>query len=77
MDVPITKLRKNQVVMIKQLSGGYNYQNKLRAMGIREGKYVKIVTIQPFHGPLVVEIDNMKITVGRGMAQGIIVEPKE
>jgi len=77
MGIPITEMKKNQIVMIKQLVGGVNYQNKVRALGIREGKNVKIVTIQPFRGPLVIEIDNMKITLGRGMAKGIIVEPGE
>jgi ferrous iron transport protein A len=74
MEVPITELKKEQVVMIKQLAGGCNYQNKLRSMGIREGKKVRIVAIQPFSGPLVINVDNIKITVGRGMAKGIIVE---
>jgi ferrous iron transport protein A len=44
-------------------------------MGIREGKVLKMVASYPFAGPLVVEVDGREITLGRGIAQRIIVNP--
>jgi len=42
-------------------------------MGIREGKTLKVVACYPFSGPLVVEVDGREITLGRGIAQRIMV----
>jgi len=39
-----------------------------------EGKIVKVVTRHPFGGPLVLEVDGNKTTIGRGMARRIIVK---
>jgi ferrous iron transport protein A len=54
-----------------------SFQRRLRTLGIREGKSLKIVAIHPFAGPLVVEVDGREITLGRGIAQRIIAEVKE
>jgi ferrous iron transport protein A len=43
-------------------------------MGIREEKKVKMVARQPIQGPIVIEIDRRQTTIGRGMANKIIVE---
>lgn len=72
-ETPITELQEGMEASILRLSGGMSFQKKLRTMGIREGKNIKILTKQPFHGPVVVEVDNRKTTIGRGMAQRIIV----
>ena len=42
-------------------------------MGIREGKTIRLVALQPFHGPVVVEIDEREITLGHGMADRVII----
>ncbi len=74
MTIPLGSLKEGQEARIVQLDGGDEFQRKLRTIGIREGKVVKVLTRQPFGGPVVVEIDGRSTTIGRGMARRIIVE---
>jgi ferrous iron transport protein A len=46
-------------------------------MGIREGKRLKVVAIHPFAGPLVLDIDGREITLGRSIAQRIMVKVED
>ena len=74
MEIPLTNLKIGIEVPIVKLLGGINFKRKLRTMGIRENKSVNIVTKHPFGGPIVVEVDGRKTTIGRGMAQRILVK---
>jgi ferrous iron transport protein A len=77
METPITSLRAGASAMVVRLLGqGYTFQRRLRTMGIREGKSVRILAIHPMAGPLVLEVDGREITVGRGIAQRIMVQEK-
>ncbi len=77
METPITSLRAGTEALIVRLLGqGCAFQRRLRTMGIREGKSVRVVAIHPLAGPLVLEVDGRQITIGRGIAQRIIVETK-
>ncbi|MDD4162090.1 MAG: FeoA family protein [Methanothrix sp.] len=74
METPITSLRAGTVAQITTLLGqGCSFQRKLRTMGIREGKRLKVVAIHPFAGPMVLDIDGRQITLGRSIAQRIMV----
>ena len=46
---------------------------QLENLGIRVGKEVKVVSIQPF-GPVMIEIDGRRTALGRGRAAKIYVE---
>ena len=74
MELPATKMKKGESGIIKRILGGYNFQHKMRSIGLREGKRVLIRTRQPFGGPLVLSFDGRETTIGRGMARRIIVE---
>jgi len=74
METSITTIKEGKKVTIIRLIGGYGFQRRLRNMGIREGKVIKVVTRHPFGGPLVVSVDDRNTTIGRGMAERIIVE---
>ena len=54
-------------------SGHGGGAKQLENLGIRIGKEVKVVSIQPF-GPVVIEIDGHKTALGRGRAAKIYVE---
>jgi ferrous iron transport protein A len=73
METSIVDLKEGQSGTIVSLTGGSAFQRKLRAMGIREGQIIKLVSRQPFGGPLVVEVNRRQTTLGRGMAERIIV----
>ena len=64
----------NKKARIISLEGGRGFQRKLRVMGIREGQTTTIISKQPFRGPITVKIGSCQITLGRGMANKILVE---
>ena len=73
MEQPITSLETGKTVVILRLEGGYLFRKKMGEMGIRERKTIRLVAIHPFHGPIVVEVDGRETTLGRRMAEHIIV----
>lgn len=72
--ISLLDLKDNKKAKIVGVQGGLGLQRKLRVMGIREGQEIKIVTKQPFRGPLTVNVCGSQMTLGRGMAQKILVE---
>lgn len=72
--ISLLHLPYNKKARIISIQGGYGLQRKLRVMGIREGQEIKIVSRQPLRGPLTIEIRDSQMTLGRGMAQKILVE---
>jgi len=78
METSITSLEVGVEAQVTALLGqGCSFQRKLRTMGIREGKRLKVVAIYPFAGPLVLDIDGRQITLGRGIAQRIMVRVED
>jgi ferrous iron transport protein A len=78
METLITSLQAGAVAQITALLGqGCSFQRKLRTMGIREGKRLKVVAIHPFAGPLVLDIDGREITLGRSIARRIMVKVED
>lgn len=74
MQKALGSLKSNQSGKIVRVEGGYGFQRKLRTLGIREEKTVKMIARQPIKGPVVIEIEGRQTTIGRGIANKIIVE---
>lgn len=72
--ISLTYLSPNKRAKIICLEGGQGFQRKLRVMGIREGQIIKTVSKQPFRGPITITVNGCQMTLGRGMANKIIVE---
>ena len=72
--ISLSQLPKDKNARIVNVYGGHGFQRKLRVMGIREGQNIKIVSKQPFRGPLTIEVCGSQMTMGMGMAQKIFVE---
>jgi ferrous iron transport protein A len=77
MEKPVTYLETGKNAVILRLEGGYLFRKKMGAMGIREQKTIRLVAKHPFHGPVVVEVDGREMTLGRRMAEHIIVGDPE
>ena len=77
MEIPLLNLEAGKKAKIKRLEGGFTFQNKLATLNIRIGKTIKMVTAQPFRGPVVIEVDDRKVTLGMGMAMRIFVEEEK
>ena len=46
---------------------GRECSRKFACMGIIKDKIFEVAAIQPMKGPVTVKVDNMRITIGRGM----------
>jgi len=73
----LLNLSVKQKAKITMIYGGHGLQHRLDSMGIRTGKEIKVISKQPFRGPLTVEIRGCQMTLGRGMARKIMVEVSE
>lgn len=70
----LTNLKVGESGIVLSLEGGSCFQQRLRTLGLKEKKKLRVVAIHPFRGPVVIEIDDRKISIGRGMASKILVE---
>ncbi len=70
--IELTKAPCNQPLEIKSVTG--SMEKKLESIGIRKGRRIRKIACQPFGGPVVVEVDGSKISLGRGFASKIEVE---
>jgi ferrous iron transport protein A len=71
---PLSLLSVDESGKIHEINGGYGFQRKLNTMGIRKNQGIKIMSKQPFRGPITVKVCGCMMTIGQGMAQKIIVE---
>ena len=69
----LSQLKQDEKAIIQTLLGGGGMQHRLRSVGVKEGKLLRVVARHHFSGPLVVEVERRHITIGRGMAQKIVV----
>ena len=72
-DETLAQLKPGEQAAIISLQGGGGMQHRLRSVGVKEGKLLRVVARHHFSGPLVVEVERHHITIGRGMAQKIVV----
>ena len=70
----LANLLPGEKAKIVELDGGYVFQRKLRTMGIREGKVLRVVAMHPVGGPFVVDVEGEVVAIGRGMVRRIFVE---
>jgi ferrous iron transport protein A len=71
---PLSQLSINEMGRVYDIEGGYGFQRKLNTMGIRKDQVIKIISRQPFRGPITVKVCGCMMTIGCGMAKKIIVE---
>lgn len=74
METELIQMRDGEKAVVRRVAGGMGMSRHLGALGIREGKMLKVVARHPFGGPVVIEIDGRAITIGRGIAARIWVE---
>jgi ferrous iron transport protein A len=72
--IPLSKLPMEKKGRINDIQGGLEFQRRLCTMGIRKDQEIKILSKQPFRGPITIQISGCMVTIGQGMAQKIKVE---
>ncbi|SHG87390.1 ferrous iron transport protein A [Thermosyntropha lipolytica DSM 11003] len=70
----IVELRPGQKARVKEIKKGVNGQRRLFEIGLIPGTELKLLSSHPFNGPLVLQVGNAKIALGRGMAEAVEVE---
>jgi len=64
----------NQILEVMAVNGDVNWEKRFESMGIRKGRRIRKIADQPFGGPVVIEINGSKISLGRNIAAKIEVE---
>lgn len=74
--IDLTQMKPGEFGSIEEIGGGCCLARKLQSMGIREGKKVTKVSSHFWHGPHTIEIDNLRVAIGFGMAKRIMIQVK-
>jgi len=74
MIIDLTQLQPGESGVIKEISGGYGLARKLQSMGMRQGKKITKVSSHFWRGPQTIEIDNLQVAIGFGMARRILIQ---
>ncbi len=74
MTIDLTQMQPGEAGIVKEIQGGHGFVRKLQSMGVRPDKKITKVSSHFWRGPQTVEIDNLQIAVGFGMARRILVE---
>lgn len=72
--IELSKAPCNEKLEVKAIYIDLDWGKRLESMGIRKGRHIRKIANQPFGGPVVIEVDSMKISLGRNIAQKIEVE---
>ncbi len=76
MTIDLTQLQPGETGIVEEIQGGHGIRSKLQSMGVRPGKKITKVSSHFWRGPQTVEVDNIQIAMGFGMARKILVEVK-
>lgn len=74
MTIDLTQMQPGENGIIEEIHGGYGLIRKLQSMGMRQGKKITKVSSHFWRGPQTVEIGNLQIAIGFGMARRIMVK---
>jgi len=69
---PLSLLPKGTRAKIIQIDAGRGLEGRLKHMGLYQGEVIKVV--QNTEGPVVVAKGGMRLALGRGMSQKVLVE---
>jgi len=72
-EISLVTLERGESATVVSLDGGIGFQKRLRSVGLKEGKKIRVVAVHPFGGPVVAETDGRQVTIGRKMAQRVTV----
>jgi Fe2+ transport system protein FeoA len=67
-------VKEKQVVLIKQLAGGFGQRRKLLGLGIYPGEAVRVLHNSAFGGPILIEVRGNEVAIGKTVAADVEVE---
>ena len=73
MTTSLDQLSVGATARVKQLSGGFGFQQHVQDLGLKIGQILRKVH-QTNTGPILIEFESQTAAVGRGIARRIIVD---
>ena len=70
--VPITLIPENKTVKLSKIEGGLHLKRRLMDLGFVPNATIKIIK-NSYFGPLIVELKDSRLAIGRGEAQNIFI----
>jgi Fe2+ or Zn2+ uptake regulation protein/Fe2+ transport system protein FeoA len=70
----LAEIKKGIRARVRQVTGGMQAVKRLQALGIMPGKEITKLSEMPFHGPVVVSVEQTRMALGFGLAKKVIVE---
>lgn len=74
MEISLLELKVGKKAEIVGFAGGWGMQRRLISMGIKPGKILRKISLQPLWGPITVEVGGARVAIGRGMSSRITVK---
>lgn len=71
--IELSKAPCNQTLEIMIVNDA-DWEKRFESMGIRKGRHIRKIASQPFGGPIVIEVNGSKMSLGRNIAAKIEVE---
>jgi ferrous iron transport protein A len=71
--IELSKAPCNHTLEVMTISDA-SWEKRFESMGIRKGRHIRKIASQPFGGPVVIEVNGSKISLGRNIAEKIEVE---
>ncbi|MFZ2072023.1 MAG: FeoA family protein [Halobacteriota archaeon] len=68
--MPLNQLKPGELGRVMAVEGGRGIRQKLFLRGLFEGSVVRMISC---YGPVTIELDRNMMSIGRGMAQKVIV----
>ena len=72
--IPLTDVESGETATVVEILGGMEMQNRLRALGIRNGVKVTKVSGAFARGPVILRIGGTQTALGFGISYKVIVE---
>ena len=70
----LDQVQEGNKVKVKEIKGGRSVRQRLAEMGVHPGDIVGIIRSSVFGGPLLIDIRDSEVAIGRSVAQKIEVE---
>ena len=67
-------MRPGQTGIVVDLTGGHGMVRRMQAMGLRPGVPITKLGVQPFRGPVSLQVGHTEVALGFGIARRIMVE---
>lgn len=71
--LPLAMIAQGESVRLINVGGGRVLRKRLADLGLNPGMTLRVVQVAP-QGPMILEVKESRIALGRGMAQKVMVE---